>query len=328
MKHFLLTLGALLALGFQQPASYAMNQAEYYIDYASPACGNFTHRSPAAGEENGLSLVMEFFDFEVSTSPSQKEVSRRCDLDVYVKVPAGMSFRLHKAVADGEYQFSPSGSIEVALDYRYSFNQEADPSGGLGVGGWISRSASEGSENPGAYIAEAVGGADWEYTDCRPYDQDIHMGGMFELTAKRADWESEQSDVALFNSEAIGGPARPHKAYWHWEWKPCPNSGNHNPWLGQYYRSRYTNSIGSWVFGYTSFDKDSGLYQLDSGEIGTLHNLEFAHDYSWVRGLWTFQNGVQGWFKFHKTEEGFDGVYGYGSDHSQPSAGKWKGYLE
>ncbi|RZA23715.1 MAG: hypothetical protein EOP10_11975 [Proteobacteria bacterium] len=326
MKNLLRLLAFCAAMVSGSPSSFALDQATYELTYASPDCGNFKHYSPAVGQENQLSLVMEFFDFEVSTSPFQSEVSRRCDLDVYVNVPKGMSFRLHKAVADGEYQYSPEGSVGVSLTYRYSFDEESDPAYGLGSSGGMYQNAAYGSANPGAYIAEAVGGSDWEYTHCKDHDQRIHMGGMFELTASRGDYESQQSDIAMFNSEAIAGPQRPHKTLWQWEWKPCAGA---NPWLGKSFRSRYTSSDGRWVFGYTGFSGPSGYYRLDTGESGWFSNVSYADDYSWAQGIWSFQDGSSGWFRFYlKDEDEFSGDYGYGFDYAEPAAGQWKGYVE
>jgi hypothetical protein len=319
-----LALSTVVGLG--STLVFGMDQATYELAYASPECGSLNHFSPALGQENGLSLVMQFFDFEASTSPSSADVSRRCAIEVFVNVPRGMSFRLSKAVADGEYQYSPEGSITFALSYRYAFNEGIDADDGLGTASQVTHSAAQGSENPGIYAAEASGGPDWQFTSCKDHDQRIAMSGTFELNARRGTFESQQSDLALFNSEAIAGPSRPHQALWKWEWKPCPSV---NPWDGTEFRSRYTNSSGRWVFGYTSFVGDHGSYQLDTGEYGFLSNIQYADDYAWAQGIWTYQDGSSGWFKFYLSkDQGFDGEYGYGTNVGQSSAGRWKGFYE
>lgn len=209
-------LGYCLALwGFAE--ARAMDKADYRVTSISPGCGAVNHYSPSLGQENGLSLVMEFPEFSVGTN-GFLSATRRCDIRAEIQVPAGWSFRLHKAVADGEYYHSETGSAQISVGYTYFES-------GLGTGGGASYWAGDGQANPGNFIAIAQGGANWEYSDCKPFAQTIPMTGFFQMDVERGAGDSGDSDMALYNVEHIASPGGDHKAVWEWQWQRCPGPG-------------------------------------------------------------------------------------------------------
>lgn len=257
------------------------------------------------------SLVLQFDDLQVESNEALPN-RRDCHIQVdNIRVPAGKMFRPVQAFVDGEVFTSENGCGIVTMDYTWmgeTIQGRADFDKGILSG-----------EN---FLVETAYADWWSYTPCSHQDQYASMSGNIIIEVSQGWYDKYTSSLLLANSEVQS------KAVWDWQWQDCPVPVN--PWNAYKFRSRYTNREGRWVRGYTELDGESGRYDLDNGSYGVFREVTYSADYKTAQGLWTFQNGVEGWFEFRLglEQDSFEGRWGYGSDVGESPQGLWKGYIE
>ncbi|MFW7381548.1 MAG: hypothetical protein ACOH5I_22260 [Oligoflexus sp.] len=285
--------------------SWDLQASENLNVISSPECGNLRSRIV-----NG-SLAIEFDDFSVETN-HDFFAAKTCSIRVeQIKVPKGKQFRPVRAYVDGEIFTSECGAGLVELNYS-----------------WMDETIEarqEFKENilDGQNFLVETGAADWwAFTECSQEDQYVAMEGSFHIAAESFPNDLFSSSIQLANHEAQSG------AYWEWEWQDCPPAPV-NPWLGKKFRSRYTNHLNQWLVGYTELEEDTGNYHLDNGNRGIFYDVSYHDEGRTAQGLWRFQNGTTGWFRFiiGLDEDEFEGVWGYGTTIGELTRGRWKGYL-
>ncbi len=105
-------------------------------------------------------------------------------------------------------------------------------------------------------------------------------------------------------------------------------SGATSPWSSKTFRSKYK-SGGGWTWGTTSLEAQNGWYRLDNGQSGYLYQIQYLDQGKTAQGLWRFENGSIGWFRFTLAgdQRSFSGQWGMGGSIGQDTRGPWEGQL-
>ena len=133
------------------------------------------------------------------------------------------------------------------------------------------------------------------YSECSDENQQVSITGNFHLLALRGQQDRQDSDIALYNAEAISAPPPIEwpRAVWVWDWQKCGDQGG-ALWSGKNFQSKYQRPSGQWIDGTTTLSGDKGSYRTTGGQTGTLSGITCKDGGQTARGTWRFQSGGHG----------------------------------
>ncbi len=144
-----------------------------------------------------------------------------------------------------------------------------------------------------------------------PYVADFYQ-------AVNAASASSQLEVQVRRSEGL------YVSYW----VQLGNAQTTAAWNGKNFRSQYK-SGGQWIKGTTVLNGSNGFYRLDKGQGGQFYQVSYRDQGRVAEGLWRFDNGTIGWFRFTlgSDQRGFSGEWGFGTTIGREARGPWTGSL-